>query len=58
MMFIHGGHRDRVNEIDWNLNEKFFIVSVGDDNLCMAWQVVLYLIIINNTNINNIYINK
>ena len=41
MMFIHGGHRDRVNEIDWNLNEKFFIVSVGDDNLCMAWQVVI-----------------
>ena len=33
IQFVHGGHRSKVSDLDWNLNEKYVISSVEDNNI-------------------------
>lgn len=33
LLFIHGGHTDKVSDISWNLNERLMLASTADDNI-------------------------
>jgi len=33
LLFVHGGHTDRVSDLSWNLNERLMMASVADDNV-------------------------
>ncbi|CAD8189551.1 unnamed protein product [Paramecium pentaurelia] len=39
LLFVHGGHRSKVSDLDWNLNEKYIISSVEDNNILQVWQL-------------------
>ena len=33
LLFVHGGHTDRISDFGWNQNERLMIASVADDNV-------------------------
>jgi len=33
LLFVHGGHTDRISDISWNPNEKLMLASTADDNI-------------------------
>lgn len=39
LIFIHGGHTNRVCDISWNPLESFEIASVAEDNVIQIWQM-------------------
>lgn len=39
LLFVHGGHTDRISDFGWNLNERLMIASTADDNVLQVWQV-------------------
>ncbi|GAB5358868.1 hypothetical protein AAMO2058_000496000 [Amorphochlora amoebiformis] len=38
LMFIHGGHTDKISDFCWNSNEEWMIASVADNNILQIWQ--------------------
>jgi histone-binding protein RBBP4 len=40
LLFVHGGHTDKVADISWNTNvgEEWMMASVSDDNVLQVWQ--------------------
>ena len=45
MIFEHGGHLDKINDIDWNLLENMMLASVDNANILHIWEM----------NVNNIF---
>ena len=50
LLFIHGGHTSKVNDISWNPNvseynkgnneqEEWMMASVADDNILQVWEM-------------------
>ena len=39
LLFVHGGHTDKVADISWNLNERLMLASASDDNIIQTWQI-------------------
>jgi len=39
LLFIHGGHTDKVNDISWNLNDDWVVASVSEDNILQVWSM-------------------
>jgi len=39
LLFIHGGHTDKIADFSWNTNEDWVIASVADDNVLQIWQM-------------------
>ncbi|KCV70028.1 histone-binding protein RBBP4 [Fonticula alba] len=39
LMFIHGGHTNRVSDISWNPNIPMMMASTADDNVIQCWQM-------------------
>lgn len=39
LLFVHGGHCDKVSDIAWNLNEKLTLASVSQDNVLQVWKI-------------------
>lgn len=39
LMFIHGGHTNKITDFDWNPNEPWVIASTAEDNICQVWQM-------------------
>jgi histone-binding protein RBBP4 len=39
LMFIHGGHTDKVSEFSWNPNDEWVMASVADNNVLQIWQM-------------------
>ena len=39
LLFVHGGHTDRISDFGWNMNERLMIASVADDNALQVSQV-------------------
>ena len=37
LMFIHGGHTNKVSDFSWNVNEPWVIGSVAEDNILQIW---------------------
>jgi histone-binding protein RBBP4 len=40
LLFVHGGHMARIADLDWapGLEEKWTLVSAGEDNVLMVWS--------------------
>ncbi|KAI9787308.1 MAG: Histone acetyltransferase type B subunit 2 [Peltula sp. TS41687] len=39
LMFIHGGHTNRISEFTWNQNDPWVVCSAAEDNLIQMWRV-------------------
>lgn len=39
LLFIHGGHTDRISDFSWNPNDDWVIASAADDNILQVWQM-------------------
>ena len=39
LLFVHGGHTDKVVDLAWNPNEPWVVASVADDNTLQVWQI-------------------
>nr|XP_043623000.1 WD-40 repeat-containing protein MSI1-like [Erigeron canadensis] len=39
LLFIHGGHTDKVPDFSWNPTEDWLIASVANDNMLQVWQM-------------------
>ena len=40
LLFVHGGHTNKISDFGWNQNEDWVICSVAEDNVCQVWQMV------------------
>jgi histone-binding protein RBBP4 len=39
LLFIHGGHTNKISDFSWNSNESWVIASVAEDNIIQIWQM-------------------
>ncbi|KAJ3036178.1 CCR4-Not complex caf1 ribonuclease subunit Caf1 [Rhizophlyctis rosea] len=39
LLFVHGGHTNKVPDFSWNPNEPWVICSVAEDNVAQVWQM-------------------
>jgi WD40 repeat protein len=39
LLFIHGGHTSKISDFSWNMNDRWVIASVADDNILQIWQM-------------------
>ncbi|KZF20348.1 putative chromatin assembly factor 1 subunit C [Xylona heveae TC161] len=39
LLFMHGGHTNRVSDFSWNLNDPWVVCSAAEDNLIQVWKV-------------------
>ena len=39
LMFMHGGHTNRISDFSWNKNSPWVLCSAADDNLIQVWKV-------------------
>jgi histone-binding protein RBBP4 len=39
LLFIHGGHTDKISDFSWNTNDELVIASVADNNVLQVWQM-------------------
>lgn len=39
LLFIHGGHTDKIADLSWNGNDDWVMASVADDNVLQIWQM-------------------
>lgn len=39
LLFMHGGHTNRISDFSWNLHNPWVMCSAADDNLIQVWRV-------------------
>ncbi|WEW56148.1 Histone acetyltransferase type B subunit 2 [Emydomyces testavorans] len=39
LLFVHGGHTNRISDFSWNLNDPWVLCSAAEDNLLQVWKV-------------------
>ena len=39
LIFTHGGHTDKVNDISWNKNDELMCASVAENNVVHLWEM-------------------
>ncbi|CAG8978883.1 hypothetical protein HYALB_00005220 [Hymenoscyphus albidus] len=39
LLFMHGGHTNRMADFSWNLNEPWVVCSAAEDNMIQIWKV-------------------
>mmetsp|Transcript_16566 Transcript_16566/g.28187 ORF Transcript_16566/g.28187 Transcript_16566/m.28187 type:complete len:138 (-) Transcript_16566:48-461(-) len=39
LLFVHGGHTDKISDFGWNMNERLMIASSAEDNVLQVWQI-------------------
>ncbi|KAJ3284232.1 Histone-binding protein rbbp4 [Borealophlyctis nickersoniae] len=39
LLFVHGGHTNKISDFSWNPNEEWVMCSVAEDNICQVWQM-------------------
>ena len=39
LLFIHGGHTDKISDFSWNPNDEWVVASVADNNVLQIWQM-------------------
>ncbi|EME43658.1 hypothetical protein DOTSEDRAFT_72875 [Dothistroma septosporum NZE10] len=44
MLFMHGGHTNRVSDFSWNRNDPWVMCSAGEDNLIQIWRASRHLV--------------
>ncbi len=43
LLFIHGGHTNKVSDFSWNPNEQWVVASVADDNIMQVWSMAEHI---------------
>jgi histone-binding protein RBBP4 len=38
LLFIHGGHTNRISDFSWNQNDPWVVCSAAEDNLIQVWK--------------------
>lgn len=38
LLFMHGGHTNRISDFSWNMNNPWVVCSAADDNLIQVWR--------------------
>ncbi|KAL9624272.1 MAG: hypothetical protein Q9160_001519 [Pyrenula sp. 1 TL-2023] len=38
LLFMHGGHTNRISDFSWNKNEPWVLISAAEDNLVQCWK--------------------
>jgi histone-binding protein RBBP4 len=41
LLFMHGGHTNRVSDISWNPSDPWVLCSAAEDNIIQVWQPVI-----------------
>ncbi|EMC93920.1 hypothetical protein BAUCODRAFT_36375 [Baudoinia panamericana UAMH 10762] len=44
MLFMHGGHTNRVSDFTWNKNDPWVMCSAAEDNLIQVWRASRHLV--------------
>ncbi|KAF2208630.1 hypothetical protein CERZMDRAFT_70850 [Cercospora zeae-maydis SCOH1-5] len=44
MLFMHGGHTNRISDFSWNRNDPWVMCSTGEDNLIQCWRASRHLV--------------
>ncbi|KAL4187315.1 hypothetical protein AMTRI_Chr09g38390 [Amborella trichopoda] len=39
LLFVHGGHTDKISDFSWNPHHDWVIASVAADNISQIWQM-------------------
>ncbi|EEQ29056.1 Histone acetyltransferase type B subunit 2 [Microsporum canis] len=39
LLFVHGGHTNRISDFSWNLSDPWVLCSAAEDNLLQVWKV-------------------
>ena len=39
LLFMHGGHTNRISDFSWNVNDPWVLCSAAEDNLIQVWKV-------------------
>ena len=39
LLFMHGGHTNRISDFSWNPNDPWIMCSAAEDNLIQVWKV-------------------
>ncbi|KAJ5829905.1 uncharacterized protein N7525_008158 [Penicillium rubens] len=39
LLFMHGGHTNRISDFSWNLSDPWVLCSAAEDNLLQVWKV-------------------
>lgn len=39
LLFMHGGHTNRISDFSWNMHDPWVVCSAADDNLIQVWKV-------------------
>ena len=39
LLFVHGGHTNKISDFSWNPNDPWVLSSVAEDNICQVWQM-------------------
>mmetsp|Transcript_3662 Transcript_3662/g.6948 ORF Transcript_3662/g.6948 Transcript_3662/m.6948 type:complete len:463 (-) Transcript_3662:43-1431(-) len=39
LLFIHGGHTSKLNDLSFNANDDWIVASVSDDNVLQVWSM-------------------
>jgi len=39
LLFLHGGHTDKLADFSWNPNDDWVVASVADDSVLQIWQI-------------------
>lgn len=39
LLFVHGGHEDKISDVAWNQNDPWLMASVSHDNIVQVWQL-------------------
>lgn len=53
LVFIHGGHTSKIQDISWNLNERLMMASCSEDNILQVWQVAFEQLPQHSSSTNN-----
>jgi histone-binding protein RBBP4 len=39
LLFIHGGHTSKINDLSWNMQDSWVMASVAEDNVLQVWKM-------------------
>jgi histone-binding protein RBBP4 len=39
LLFIHGGHTSKINDMSWNMQDPWVMASVAEDNILQVWKM-------------------
>ncbi|KAK5166510.1 Histone acetyltransferase type B subunit 2 [Saxophila tyrrhenica] len=44
MLFMHGGHTNRISDFSWNKNDPWVMCTAAEDNMIMVWRASRHLV--------------